>query len=85
MIFMEKLQSDCYTVPELPRPGIPYITVSFSYNKCFFSTNFILGYSGGDFARYIDSRFKAFLANCPRGRCSERNHPWVSEDAQTLT
>ena len=24
---------------------------------------------------------KLFLANCPRGQCSERNHPWVSEDA----
>jgi len=22
----------------------------------------------------------AFLANCPRGWCRERNHPWVSED-----
>jgi len=32
------------------------------------------------FVSIFDSRFKAFLANCPRGRCSERNQPWVSED-----
>jgi len=37
-------------------------------------------------ARYNSSyRFsvadsKLFLANYPRGWCSERNHPWVSED-----
>ena len=30
------------------------------------------------------SRFKAFLANCPRGRCSERNHPWVTEGGVSL-
>jgi len=23
---------------------------------------------------------RRILTNCPRGRCSERNHPWVSED-----
>jgi len=30
MIFMEILQLDCYAVPELPRPKIPYITVIMS-------------------------------------------------------
>jgi len=28
MIFIEILQLNCYAVPELPRPGIPYITVT---------------------------------------------------------
>jgi len=32
----------------------------------------------------FSSRFKAFLANCPRCWCRERNHPWVSEDATQI-
>jgi len=38
MIFMKILQLDCYAVPELPRPGIPYITVPMGY--CLTKPNF---------------------------------------------
>ena len=33
----------------------------------------------------FSGRFKAFLANCPRGWCSVRNHPWVSEVADLIS
>ena len=38
------------------------------------------GYLIGPHALYRFSVAVAFLANCPRGWCSERNHPWVSKD-----
>ena len=37
------------------------------------------------FVSIFCGRFKAFLANCPRGWCSEWNHPWVSEDEDICT
>jgi len=33
MIFIEILHLNCYAVPELPRPGTPYITIADSRTR----------------------------------------------------